>query len=258
MNHQIGTFCRNIDSKMTVSGKALIEDVRPLVGNFSLDIICQTAMGVQVNAQVDDLRRQELAVSGKVLKPTAQSEFVNSTIDFIDVASQRLVRPWLHAHFLYRFSFLGLKMRQIVERMNQFNFSVIDKQITAMKGQTERPEEGSRRMSGRRSFLDQLLMLKGESKMNLEEVQEEVNTFMGAGSDTTSTTLQLALLLLGLNVDKQVINYRLVCKVTPGRWNLSSGTLLYKPFIFHFFTTPQHRNWHRKKWIASWALPFVT
>lgn len=210
MNSQIDIFSKIIESKLDNSGKTIIEDVCPLTMNLALDSICLTAMGAKVNAQKDWIQRKERGNKEK-LPESAESAFVNSAIAGLDLACQRIVRPWLYPDFIYRFSSLGIQFIACITLMSQFAKRVIAKQKMKIEEKLENTltlESSMKRISeGKRmSFLDLLLVhyLKGgEKEIDLIGVEDEVKTFMGAATDTTSATLELALMLIGLNLDKQ-------------------------------------------------------
>lgn len=210
MNSQIDIFCQFIESKLDNSGQTIIGDICPLTMNLALDSICLTAMGVKVNAQKDWIQRQELGKEKK-LPESAESAFVNSAIAGLDLVCQRIVRPWLHPEFIHRFSSLGIQLMACITSMSQFAKRVIAKQKMKIQEKLENTltlEESMKKISkGKRmSFLDLLLVhyLKGgEKEIDLIGVEDEVKTFMGAATDTTSATLELALMLIGLNLDKQ-------------------------------------------------------
>lgn len=56
------------------------------------------------------------------------------------------------------------------------------------------------------AFLDSLLMLhfKNPTELNELDIRSEVDTFMSAGQDTTSSTIQFALQLIGCHPEVQV------------------------------------------------------
>lgn len=210
MNSQLGHLKRIIDSKMDVSGVAFFDDLRPLVGNLVMDVFCQTAMGVQLNAQTDWAALQNSGTGQS--RATPEGEYWQAMRGFFDILLYRILRPWLFPGFLFRLTPSGRQNAEYIRVMHRFTNSVIrrrKKELVDSLTSESTLEEAMKQIGERKqlAFLDLLLVqhLKGgESAFSLADVQEEVDMFMAAGTDTTTTALQFSLFLLGLNPDKQV------------------------------------------------------
>ena len=195
---------------MDASGKAVIEDIRPLVNNCTVDIICQTSMGIEVNAQKAWIKWNDSGADNS--KKTPESEYVDAVRSFLDIVLARIVSPWLYPDFLFRLFPVSRRYKKNVETMHNFTNSVILRRKENLEKKLDKNlsveeliknlSEGSSKLN----FMDLMLVhhLKGENDFDLVSIREEVDTFMFGGHDTTSTTLHFALLLVGLNLDKQV------------------------------------------------------
>lgn len=211
MNSQLTNLKSIIDQKMDLNGIAYFNDLRPLVANCLMDIFCQTAMGVQLNAQADWAALQNSET--KTAQKTPESEYMAASRGYLDLFLHRGLRPWLFPQFLFRLSPSGQKSAHYVRKLHQFTNSVVRQRKEQVMGKLKEEstlEESMTQIgkSKRLAFLDLILVqhLKGgESEFTLVDVQEEVDMFMVAGTDTTTTALQFALFLIGLNPDKQVI-----------------------------------------------------
>lgn len=218
MNSQMNTFCKIVDSKMNQNtGVSVVEDIRPLITNAAIDIICQTAMGLDMNAQRNWLDWITLGGNTKDRKRTeraapapGQVEYVEAFRTFLDIFITRLVRPWLHPELVFRFTPMGRRYYASIRSMHRFTNGVIEKRKTELeKLLHDKPTvESAMEFLGRGErlrFLDLLLVyhLKDPTTLDMVSVREEVDTFMVAGYDTTASTLQFAFLLLGHNADKQ-------------------------------------------------------
>lgn len=213
MNRQLATMRSLIDSKMSSEGSvALITDIRPLVANCVTDIFTQSAMGVQLNvqtglaAQLEDSHPPTAALQ-------AQMEYPTAVHGYLDLFIQRLMRPWLYPNVLFRFSSLGRKSARYVGAIRRFTNEVISKRKKVIECQLQEEdtlEESMKAVGGnkRLAFLDLLLVQHfkgtGAGQFSLVDVYEEVCIFLAAGTDTTVTALQFALLLIGLHPEKQV------------------------------------------------------
>lgn len=213
MNAHLATLLKYLNSRLSPSGVALIPDVRPLVGNLVMDSFCQTIMGVQMNAQANWVAKVEAASSADCMPVKADSVYKTASRTFLRLVLYRGLRPWLYPSCIFGLTSAGRKSKEAVGVLHGFTNSVIQQrkgevEETLLKGDSL--EASMKKVSARKrlAFLDLLLVhhlkgLKG-THLSLRDVREEVDIFMAAGTDTTSTTLQFAILLIGLNPDKQV------------------------------------------------------
>lgn len=210
MNAQIDTFISLINGAMNHSGVSVLADIRPYLDGLSMDIFCQTAMGTAMNAQKDwDKFNGES--SQRECAKTPESKFTEAVMAYLDIVCYRLVRPWLYSEALFKFFPIGRQLYRNVHTLHSFTNNVIAKRRTIIEDtlkSSESLEEATAKISEgtRLTFLDLLLVqhLKGgDNALDLISVQEEVQAFMIGGTETTSTTLQFALVLLGLHPDKQ-------------------------------------------------------
>ncbi|GLG98037.1 Cytochrome P450 4C1 [Gryllus bimaculatus] len=73
-------------------------DVWPLVKLLTLDVICETAMGVKMNAQIN-----------------SSSKYVNAVEEISDITVKRIIQPWLHIDFIFYLSSIGRKYKKCLE-----------------------------------------------------------------------------------------------------------------------------------------------
>ncbi|XP_052863031.1 cytochrome P450 4C1-like [Anopheles cruzii] len=166
-------------------------NVFPFIAKAALDIICETAMGVKVNAQ-----REE-------------NVYVNAVYEISGLFLDRLVRPWLHIDFFWERSQFAKRHKTVLSTIHGYVRSVIRdrKAALAKSPQSDLPSDVVDDGSGKKkrlAFLD--LLLQGNQVNNLltdEDVREEVDTFMFEGHDTTSAGISWVLFLLALHPDIQ-------------------------------------------------------
>ncbi|KAG8179271.1 hypothetical protein JTE90_026735 [Oedothorax gibbosus] len=176
-------------------------DVVPLMTSCTLDIICQTAMGVRINAQGG-----------------GQTDYVSAIHETGDTFLYRALRPWLYPNFIFRLTPTGRRFHKNVQRIHNFTRKVIkEKKERMLQGQISPSEEGARpvcdegspslQRKRRRAFLETLLELHlKDPTFTEEDIREEVDTFMFEGHDTTAMALSWTLYCLGLhpNLQKEV------------------------------------------------------
>ncbi|XP_050083264.1 cytochrome P450 4C1-like [Anopheles aquasalis] len=170
-------------------------NIYPFITNAALDIICETAMGVKVNAQGSD---------------GADNSYVSAVYGLSSLFLERLVRPWLHPEWIFKRSALGRKQQTLLDVLHGYTRQVIQERKKALDaGATvhEVPSDGAVYGRKRRlAFLDLLLQSASNTDTNPlsdEDVREEVDTFMFEGHDTTTAGMSWALFLLSLHPEIQ-------------------------------------------------------
>ncbi|OQR71070.1 cytochrome P450 4V2-like [Tropilaelaps mercedesae] len=167
-------------------------DIVPLVTMATLDIICDTAMGVKIHAQEN---------SG--------SAYVKALYVVGASIIERISKPWRWVDFLYNISADGRRYNHSLKILHDFTRKVIadrKAEILAMRtNQKVSLKDEDLGVKKRRPFLDLLLEthLKNPELLNLEGIREEVDTFMFEGHDTTAMGISWVLYLLAENPDAQ-------------------------------------------------------
>lgn len=172
----------------TEAGKTWV-DIVPLISACTLDAICQTAMGVQLNTQ-----------SGHGKK------YLEDINVMSDVFIYRLSRPWLWFDFLFLYlSPTGWRFRQTVKRIHDFTRKVIkDKKCVMIEESAEKNDREETPKPKKKAFLELLLEqhLKDVS-FTEEDIREEVDTFMFRGHDTSAMSICWTLYELGRHPEVQ-------------------------------------------------------
>nr|XP_046486883.1 cytochrome P450 4C1-like isoform X3 [Neodiprion pinetum] len=163
-------------------------DVFDFLTRCALDIICEAAMGVNINAQTDQDAEYSTALHGITTQ-----------------AVDRIFRPLLHYDWLYYHTRDGKKFKRTVETAHKFTKQVIsEKKLARQNRQRHNADEnGMSEKPKRQAFLDHLLDACEREKMPLtdEELREQVDTFLFAGHDTSSSSMSWALFCIGNNPD---------------------------------------------------------
>lgn len=194
MNQEATILIKKLNQIKYLS-KDKVFDITPLIAFCTLDTICETAMGVNINCQEDE-----------------DSVYVRSLNEVGEMALCRVTRPWLWFDFIFYRTESGRRFTKAKDIMQKFTTKVIlerkkawEKQLLQDKkdsppivgAKLNLEKEGEINMtfddmrsssfftSGNKklAFLD--LMLHQhliEKTMSLEDVREEVDTFMFAVS----------------------------------------------------------------------------
>uniref|UniRef100_A0A182JL16 Uncharacterized protein n=1 Tax=Anopheles atroparvus TaxID=41427 RepID=A0A182JL16_ANOAO len=167
-------------------------DVFPLVTLCALDVICESAMGTKVNAQLN-----------------AESEYVKAVKEITNLIQLRFYDFIIRYEFFFRMSSNRRKQRKALAILHGYTDSVIKSRRqelqgnAPMNGTAEKlvSEEGIKR---RMAFLDMLLQAMVDGRpLTDEEIREEVDTFMFEGHDTTTSAISFLLQSLAKNPDVQ-------------------------------------------------------
>ncbi|TDH16388.1 hypothetical protein EPR50_G00019250 [Perca flavescens] len=147
----------------------------------ALDIICETAMGKKIYAQSN-----------------SDSEYVKSVYKMSDIVSRRQRSPWFWPDFVYSYFGEGRKHDKTLKILHSFTYKVIHERMENIS-YNESDSDSDKGTKKRRAFLDMLLKTTYEdgSKMSHQDIQEEVDTFMFEGHDTTAASMNWTIHLLG-------------------------------------------------------------
>ncbi|XP_028304023.1 cytochrome P450 4V8 [Gouania willdenowi] len=153
----------------------------------ALDIICETAMGKKVYAQSD-----------------SDSKYVKSVYKMTEIISRRQRMPWFWPALIYYYFGEGKEHDKTLHVLHSFTYKVIHERAETMSSieSDNENEDGSKK---RRAFLDMLLQTTDEdgNPMSHQDIQEEVDTFMFEGHDTTAAAMNWAVHLIGSHPEVQ-------------------------------------------------------
>lgn len=146
---------------------------------YALDIICEAAMGIQMNSQ-----------KGK------NAKYVEAVKKMCEISFYRMRSPWLWPEIFWRISTSGKEFKNNLKIITEFTQGVISNR--KMERKIERlgdAKNGSEKRTN--CFLDILLDLQEQSDLTDEDIREEVETFMFEGHDTVSSSLGFMVFWLG-------------------------------------------------------------
>lgn len=198
MNEEATKLIRKLNQTKYLNGNVV--DITPLIALCTLDTICETAMGVNINCQDDE-----------------HSPYVQALHEVGEMALSRVTRPWLWSDFIFYRTETGRRFTKSNEVMHKFTIDVILERKLAWEKELSRNEankngkniadreqdeqnkpprddknitfdelrnstffsSGNKRLA----FLDLLLHQHLiEHTMSIDDIREEVDTFMFAVS----------------------------------------------------------------------------
>ncbi|CAG5035855.1 unnamed protein product [Parnassius apollo] len=156
----------------------------PFLSTYTLDAVCETAMGIKINAQ-----------------DNPNAPFLKAMQIMLNLVTERISHLWLQPDWLYKFFPQYSKHQKYLKVMHDFIDEVIhNKREDLKKERSNQPEMDNDFNLGnykRQSFLDHLINLSGCKKgYSDKELREEVLTLTIAGIDTSALTIGFTLKLL--------------------------------------------------------------
>ncbi|KAK7869160.1 hypothetical protein R5R35_006617 [Gryllus longicercus] len=159
---------------------------------YTLDVICEAAMGVQMNFQNNQ-----------------NCEYIATLHKLADTIVSRSVSPWYFPEFIFNLSPIGRKQKDLIKALHSMSYKVIEQRKKDLcngkkienSGTVNYNDVGQKK---RLAFLDMLLQYNEDGgNLTLEDIREEVDTFMFEGHDTTSSGLSFCLWSLAESPDCQ-------------------------------------------------------
>ncbi|XP_061398199.1 cytochrome P450 4d8-like [Musca vetustissima] len=197
-------FLEVFDRQSTVLVNCLLEkadgvsafDILPYICPATLDIITESAMGVNVHAQTDKSMPYTMAVK-----------------ELTELIVWRCIRGYLHHETIFSILSPLKKLRQtkLIKLMHNFTRNVIeerrkllDMQLKSEKntGQNDDPDDiGEKKHM---ALLDVLLLATIDGRpLSIDDICEEVDTFLYGGHDTITTSLSFTLYLVSRHPEVQ-------------------------------------------------------
>lgn len=190
-NEQSQIMVENLKKK--ADGKAF--DIFPHITHCALDIICDTAMGVNIDAQHD-----------------SDTQYVRDVYKISELVHRRQKAPWLWPDMIYDMLPAGKNSKECLKNLHGFTQSVIMERQMDLGSSFENEEakgtptiEDFLRVTKRKrvAFLDMLLLYQRTANLTDEDIREEVDTFMFEGHDTTAAAANWGMHLIGSHQEVQ-------------------------------------------------------
>lgn len=176
-------------------------NIYPFVTLAALDIICETAMGTSINAQTD-----------------TDSKYVRAVTELSYLLAGRFMKVWQRSDFLFNLSADKKRQDKVIKVLHDFTTSIIrSRREELLAGKIETDDTVDEEGVGTRkkmAFLDVLLQATIDGRpLTDKEIQEEVDTFMFEGHDTTTIAITFTLMLLAKHPEIQEKVYQEVTEI---------------------------------------------
>ncbi|XP_076340278.1 cytochrome P450 4C1-like [Tachypleus tridentatus] len=162
-------------------------DIAEYVTLCTLDIICESAMGIKICTQEN-----------------TDSSYLKSLYEVGETFVCRMIRPWLWPVVLFSLSSYGRRFKKGLTELHNFTRTIIHNrkaQILVIRASgNEQDDSNDNKLKTRQPLLD--LMINhhlNDPSLTLEDIREEVDTFMFEGHDTTAMGISWTLYLIGLD-----------------------------------------------------------
>lgn len=201
-------------------GKPVVKDLKMLISEHTLNIICETAMGTSL-----------------VDKGKFQFEYRKAVNDVGKTMLYRLLRPWLYVEFLFFLTPVGMLQsrllkilhgftKQIIQERKEYHDKTDGRYLANLDGNTseENNDVACTNRRKRLAMLDLLLSAHRQSLIDYEGIREEVDTFMFRGHDTTAVSICFTIMLLAEHPqiqDRARAEVRLIMEQNNGKLSMS-------------------------------------
>ncbi|CRK96913.1 CLUMA_CG010305, isoform A [Clunio marinus] len=143
------------------------------VSLYALDVICESAMGFKLNAQMN-----------------SESEYIKAVAEVSHIIFLRSFDQFKRINFLYQFTEMSKREQKLLKILHDFTDSVIVSRRKELEEGTSHADknENDFGIKKRTAFLD--LMLQSQidgNPLSNSDIREEVDTFMFEGHDTTKS-----------------------------------------------------------------------
>ncbi|XP_044576131.1 cytochrome P450 4C1-like [Cotesia glomerata] len=156
-------------------------DIFNYISLCTIDIVCETVMGVPSNEQIKKNSAYPAAFE-KIMK----------------ILYQRMIELWLHPNVIFNATKLAKDQKECIKSLHKHTNDIIEKKLEQYSKQMN--EDAVTQIGfQRKAFLDSFteLLLEG-TKLTIEEFREEVENIMFAGYDTTTTVNSFVILMLAI------------------------------------------------------------
>ncbi|KAI6204257.1 hypothetical protein M3Y94_00651700 [Aphelenchoides besseyi] len=175
----IDVHARELVAHLNTKVDGEVHNIYSTIKLTTLDTICETAMGIQLNALKDP-----------------NQPYIIATNTFFSLSFLQGTNPLYLLNWYWKYlGYEEKKKAMALKVLKKMSTDVIQKRIAARKkegGDESRPD-----------FLDILLNAHQDGAMNLEEIQWQVDTFLFAGFDTTTNAISWCLWCLACHQDVQ-------------------------------------------------------
>lgn len=177
------------------SKEGVTKDIIPLFKIHTLKIICETAMGIQLDKVGDE------------------KQYANAIRELGFNLFYRAPRPWFHIDWLFNLSPRGQIQKKCLKTLHEFTTKIIKERRKYLKSTLNEKEESAKKnghveddvgiRKKRTAMLDILIKSAEENEIDDDGIREEVDTFVFEGHDTTAMAFIFTIALLAEHTEIQ-------------------------------------------------------
>ncbi|KAL6256425.1 hypothetical protein P5V15_012538 [Pogonomyrmex californicus] len=182
------------------TGDTVVEDLKSFISKHTLNALCETVMGISLQG-LDSFQQQ----------------YRNIINQLTEIMVYRALRLWLYNDWVFLLTSKGRQQKRLVKIGHRFTQKIIaerklyheqingqylktsDKNTSAEEDNSENITIKKRRLV----MIDMLIAASREGHLTDSDIEEEINTFIAAGYETTTMTLCYILCLLAEHKDIQ-------------------------------------------------------
>ncbi|EDW06073.2 uncharacterized protein Dmoj_GI16116, isoform B [Drosophila mojavensis] len=173
--HESRVLLKNLKKERQQQGQGGF-DLSEWIDLFTMDTICETAMGVSTNAQTN-----------------ADSDYVRAVKTISMVLHKRMFNIFYRFNLTYMLTPLARAERRALKVLHSFTEKIIvqrRQELLRANSSTQSSDDTDVGAKRKMTFLDILLQSKIDDKpLTNADIREEVDTFMFEGHDTTSSAI---------------------------------------------------------------------
>ncbi|XP_039502126.1 cytochrome P450 4e3 [Drosophila santomea] len=182
--------------KKASAGDTII-DFQEHANYLTLDVICDTAMGVPINAMEQ-----------------RDSSIVQAFRDMCYNINMRAFHPFKRSNRVFSLTPEFAAYQKTLKTLQDFTFDIIEKRVDALQNGSSQKEHDPSLPRKKMAFLDTLLSSTIDGRpLTRQEIYEEVSTFMFEGHDTTTSGVSFSVYLLSRHPDVQRKLFEEQCEV---------------------------------------------
>ncbi|CAH2074976.1 unnamed protein product, partial [Iphiclides podalirius] len=159
---------------------------------FTMDSVCETALGVKVNAQTQP-----------------DTPFLNAFDEYCELIAARMCQPWLRIEALYKLLPDSVKL----EKNKKYICDYVDKVVRAKRNEQRQMASSDEAVSSFKPFLDLIIESSGgKHGFTDNELREETLVIVLAGTDTSAVGAAFTSVVLSRYMDVQEKVFEELCE----------------------------------------------
>ncbi|CAF1245712.1 unnamed protein product [Rotaria sp. Silwood1] len=209
-NEQSCVFARRLEECISVGDEPKAYDLYPYISTCTLDIIAESALGKHVEAQ---------SSGGK-------NKFVEATGRVCGIINHRIRSPWMWPTWIFDRLPIGREQAERLNILHGVSRKIIEDRLATFNAENT-TSNSEKKTTRRLVFLDSLLAQMNSEQLTLDDIQEEVDTFMFEGHDTTAAAVNFTCYLIGSHPDVQAKLHAEIDDIFSDGQTIRKGTTVY-------------------------------